>query len=203
MNRRDMDAGDVRRIANRLREITEAICNATGQPEALGFIGGNYGYGAHFENDTFSMMPFYWGDCTCGHTGIVADWLDNNPHGDDCYQTELDRRGYLNYEDWDDFDPTRPAHDDDLVYTLAEEWGLPRRGCAVHCTCGRDDRLHKWERDNIHTLECPDVRPNFHYKPTGTMVWWYKYIGRGMDWNGIEPTYGWEKVCIESVEAKR
>lgn len=41
---------------------------------------------------------------------------------------------------------------------------------------------------------CPwcgeENRPNFHHKPSGFKVWWYKYIGRGMEMNrnvsGIE-----------------
>jgi len=27
----------------------------------------------------------------------------------------------------------------------------------------------------------PSEMPNFHHKPTGIKVWWYKYIGRGMN----------------------
>lgn len=34
---------------------------------------------------------------------------------------------------------------------------------------------------------CPycgkENQPNFHYKPTDFKVWWYKYIGRGMEMN--------------------
>lgn len=200
MNRRDMDAGEVRRIANRLREITQAVCETTGQPDSLGLLGGAYGYGADFENDTFSIMPFYWDDCTCGWEERYDEWHDANPHAEDCYQSELRRRGYWNYPKWDDFNPGLPSHDETTVYQLAREWELPEQGCAIHCTCGLNDRSIEWQRNNLHPIECPVVRPNFHYKPTGTMIWWYKYIGRGMDWNGIEPTYGWENVCIESVE---
>lgn len=35
--------------------------------------------------------------------------------------------------------------------------------------------------------ECPwcgsSNAPNFHYKPLGFKLWWYKYIGRGMEMN--------------------
>lgn len=30
---------------------------------------------------------------------------------------------------------------------------------------------------------CMGAMPNFEYKPLGFMVSWYKYIGRGMEWN--------------------
>ena len=43
-----------------------------------------------------------------------------------------------------------------------------------YCWCGKDEC--KWCGDAQH--------PNFFYKPIGIKVWWYKYIGRGMD---IEP----------------
>lgn len=29
----------------------------------------------------------------------------------------------------------------------------------------------------------PTNAPNFHYKPSGFKLWWYKYIGRGMEMN--------------------
>jgi hypothetical protein len=29
----------------------------------------------------------------------------------------------------------------------------------------------------------PDNAPNFHYKPLDFKLWWYKYIGRGMEAN--------------------
>lgn len=39
-----------------------------------------------FENETFSVFPYYWGDCTCG----FDDYGFGEPHGEQCYQTELD-----------------------------------------------------------------------------------------------------------------
>lgn len=43
--------------------------------------------------------------------------------------------------------------------------------------------------------------PNFWHKPTDFKVWWYKYIGRGMETDGPMPT-DWEgllKECLESI----
>lgn len=39
--------------------------------------------------------------------------------------------------------------------------------------------------DKIMLQQNPEGQsaPNFHYKPTDFKVWWYKYIGRGMDQN--------------------
>lgn len=190
-----------RAISQALRDLTEAICNATGQPESLGFLGGEHGYGAEYESDVFSMMPFYWGDCTCGWEDRYNEWLDNNPHSEDCYQSELTRRGYLNIPGYDDYNPNLPDDHDYLPYKLAQEWGLSDRGCAVHCTCGRDSRSMEWEVLNPHPVTCPVEAPNFHYKPSGTMVCWYKYIGRGMEWNGSPLPKGWLDECLKVVSA--
>jgi len=43
-----------------------------------------------------------------------------------------------------------------------------------------------------------DRRANFEYKPTGYKVWWYKYIGRGMEEKG-SPHKDWLQKCIDSV----
>ena len=40
------------------------------------------------------------------------------------------------------------------------------------CWCDREDC--PWCREE-------NPAPNFHYKPTGLKVWWYKYIGRDME----------------------
>lgn len=47
--------------------LTEFIHKSTlpGEPYGYG-LGGPFGYGIEFENDTFEMHPFWWGDCTCG-----------------------------------------------------------------------------------------------------------------------------------------
>lgn len=54
--------------------------------------------------------------------------------------------------------------------------------------------------------------PNFHYKPLDFKVWWYKYIGRGMESNQELDSLELSKMlvaCIESlytlqpVEAKQ
>lgn len=40
--------------------------------------------------------------------------------------------------------------------------------------------------------------PNFHFKPSNFKVWWYKYIGRGMEQKGTLPK-DWLKVCLKSL----
>lgn len=40
-----------------------------------------------------------------------------------------------------------------------------------------------WLKEHWHLDDCLDVLPNFHHKPTGLKISWYKYIGRGMSSN--------------------
>jgi hypothetical protein len=51
-------------------------------------------------------------------------------------------------------------------------------GCAVHCTCEYDKEWIKFLESNSHANDCPIIRDNFHYKPTGFSIQWYKYILR-------------------------
>jgi len=85
---------------------------------------GNRGYSPKFENDTFSVFPYYWGECDCG-----------------------------------------------------EE----------------------------HSPDCPVMKPNFLFKPTGFAIEWYKYP--------LRDSYSNQKItlrefvtiidaCIESLKEK-
>ncbi|WP_157115057.1 hypothetical protein [Nocardia niwae] len=65
-------------VAEGLRLITRAIAAATGVP-LDGGLGGEDGYGLNYDNDVFTMRPFYWGDCDCGSDQTDAEWCDNNP----------------------------------------------------------------------------------------------------------------------------
>lgn len=47
------------RISDGLCDLTEAL-SKEGADIASGFLGGAFGYGAHFDNDVFMMHPFCW-----------------------------------------------------------------------------------------------------------------------------------------------
>lgn len=102
-------------ISRNLIDLTEILMLDHGAETTGGFLGGEFGYGAFFENDTFMMHPYCW-----------------------CEQD----------------------------------------GCA-------------W---------CFGPAPNFLHKPSQSKVWWYKYIGRGME-TDIKQT--WSTLfgdCLESLE---
>jgi len=53
----------------------------------LGFD--SYGYLEHhddsvFENETFRMQPYYWGDCECGHEKRENDFYETSPSMEQC-----------------------------------------------------------------------------------------------------------------------
>ena len=49
------------------------------------------------------------------------------------------------------------------------------------------------------SVEEPNGAPNFHYKPTGFKVWWYKYIGRSVETEGDADIPQMIVTCLESL----
>lgn len=122
-------------VSDELYELTEAITKKKfdGAWQGGGLLGGEYGYGVDFENDTFMMHPFCWcekEDCGwCGEIGAMPQIMRE----------------------------------------------------VFNAKYSESERL-----------------PNFLYKPTNTRIWWYKYIGRGMEQKGSLPK-DWLKKCKESL----
>lgn len=78
-----------RQIADDLRALTRALVER-GHPTSGGLLGGEYGYGAYFENDTFTMHPYCWCEqdtcpwcnvCLCDE-GATVYLLDGKPTDD-------------------------------------------------------------------------------------------------------------------------
>lgn len=180
------------RMSDDLRELTRELAEAGWDPSG-GFLGGEYGYGADYENDVFEMHPFWWGDCECGHEARECEWEDSNPHASGCYQAALKAElGDMPYGD------ERVA----AVAALCGRYGLdPHFGSMVHCTCDHRANWDAWHRANTHDPKCGVARPNFLHKPSGTRVDWYKYIGRGMEFDPVDRT-AWValmQACMSSV----
>lgn len=126
-------------LSSGLRWLTAELCKRLPDAETGFGLGGEHGYGVDYENDTFAMRRFYWGDCDCGWCEAEADWHERND------------AARLYKED-------RPAHDAKWTEFLA---------------------LHPG-----HKPTCSLELPNFHYKPTGFKVRWYKWIGRDNETEG-------------------
>lgn len=202
---RDNDA-----LSDGLRDLTKAICEAFPEDHDGGFgLGGAFGYGCDFENDVFVMRRFYWGDCTCGLEDRSERWWKANPHSQDCYTLERDRRlkkAGLHYTQRKYNDPKMSwdklqKEEAKIVKPLCEERGLSYpAGSAVHCDCGASDKAQQAQELN-HSGDCPVMLPNFKHKRTGLTVEWYKWIGRDNEVNGpTDDIPGIIAECIASLK---
>lgn len=172
-------------IAEDLCRLTEYL-DSNGHEAAKGLLGGEWGYGAEYVCDVFEMHPYWWGECECGFDVRMWMWESEHPHAADCYQSVLTLQ-----------DPMEPEK-------LAKEWGLPRFGCMVHCTCGTRDARLKWLATDDHEPGCPEVRPNFWHKPSGLEIRWYKYLARDMEFSFEPSDQQWADIfsdCIAAVKA--
>lgn len=157
------------RISNDLVDLTEALAKA-GADISGGFLGGEYGYGAYFENDTFMMHPYCW----CGRSDCA--WCVSCECGDDADQYFV--RGTNEYLEVG-FEAWLKAYDPD-DHDARKSHRVTENLCDL-CS-GR-----------------VEPAPNFLHKSSGSKVRWYKYIGRGMevdlkaDWRTIFAE------CVESV----
>ena len=161
-----------------------------------------------FDNEVFTMRPYYWGDCECGFVEELNEWEENNPHYDDCYQTFFRS---IHYRDGDESYLEKREHgypfECDCVQVACEKFGIDPEapGAYVHCTCGWNERRKEWfENHEGHSPECRIDKPNFVYKPTGVEISWYKHAARGITCNKKQPTATrWFEVishCVQSLK---
>jgi hypothetical protein len=192
-------------ISAGLRRLTKAINRLDPERVAHGFLGGEHGYGALWENDVFEMRPYYWGDCDCGYEEREAEWCDANAHAAECYSTKLAERlapmkalreKNRNRIPWQ----AQNAAEEEAARALCAEMGLKweRYGWMCRCTCDYEPNWLKWSAANSHKPTCATVLPNFRHKASGYEVRWYKYIGRDMEFRG---ECDWPAVLAESVKS--
>lgn len=192
------------RIAVDLRDLTRLLVTDHGADYIGGGLGGEWGYGTRFANDTFEMNPQNWGDCSCTRDEAESRWCDTYDHAQTCYQQVIRARGFLDYPEMDYYE--RLDHNLAIVEAVCAEMGLdPENGSYVHCTCTHEADYEAWVAANPHdNAICAMDRPNFRHKPTGAVVNFYKYLGRSMevDLNGAD----WDAViadCRQSLGAPR
>lgn len=158
-------------------------------------------YGEAYENDTFFVFPYYWGDCTCGYEQLEWEWGKTHSHSSGCYQTE--------YRALSDDEKYSWRKSDKAVKALCRKHGIPwngGRGCAVHCTCSYDKEWELWVAENHHAAQCPIIRPNFCYKPKDFQLKWYKYPLRDSYMNQAIDLVDFRSIidsCIASVTTIR
>lgn len=168
---------------------------------------------AAFENETFVIRPYYWGECDCGHDDRAAAWQRDHVHGSECYQVQLKKRLAKATEDMPEAPPVGPdaalniaargamvsfggdgtdrrlerrrklnewarTEARRIARELCEALGIPWNdgaGHEAHCTCNYKDDWTKWSETNDHGDVCSLVLPNFHHKPSGYRLKWYKH----------------------------
>ncbi len=135
----------------------------------------NYYEDVNYGNDVFVVMPYYWGDCTCGYYKREREWLICNPHKDSCYQKDYwnipDYLLSLTLSDEDRFidEAIKPLYIKHGFDVTEKNWW---RGYESRCDCGRDERWRRWLEENYHSDDCMLMKPNFLYKPTGFQIKW-------------------------------
>lgn len=73
------------------------------------------------------------------------------------------------------------------AYGYGAEWNSDVFEMHPYCWCGDDDNC-RWCGD--------EDAPNFHHKPSGFKVWWYKWIGREQRTEG---DCDWGAVVLECL----
>lgn len=73
-------------VESDLYELSRMLGSRRPDHQSHGVLGGEWGYGNEYSNDVFEMHPFWWGDCECGFDTREAQFEEDCPHLDDCYQ---------------------------------------------------------------------------------------------------------------------
>lgn len=151
-------------MAAGLRVLTKAIRESHPRGTLYG-MGGEFGYGEDFENDTFMMHPFCWceqdtcpwcGGCRC--TPAAWDYfIDGNQ--------VLHAEYHAFYQQHGVFSKKKGSNPDELRRVTETK---PRPDCDYCLGRGVFARFG-------------GEAPNFWHKSTSLKVTWYKWIGRDMD----------------------
>jgi hypothetical protein len=189
-------------------------------------------YGEEYENDVFSVFPYYWGDCTCG----FDNYEFTEEHSSKCFQKELEQEklkngwiknnyGFLDYigsglkfgDNEDKAYKIEEKREKNIVKKLYEKkkgWDTKSKdwwyGFAVRCDCDYNQRYENWLKQigypDGHREDCLLIKPNFLYKPTGLRIKWYKYPLRDAYISEEISLEEFRKVidhCVQSVKQNK
>jgi hypothetical protein len=147
--------------------LTEAIATIDQARLSRGILGGEFGYGADWENDVFFMKPYCWcgreGECPwCTGCGAYETTCQAcmDKHHNACFQNELQRR-FAHYDEQSGYNLTEKAlHSEGTVFPPTTE----RTPFGLITTSG----LRTPEGEQRHKLWCKahDLRTNAHTKLT-------------------------------------
>lgn len=182
-----------KQICEYLRLLTRTLIKDTEEENAFG-LGGQYNYGANFENDVFLFHKFCWCEkpdcpwcagCTC-------------PESVDHYFIEGKE---VLFDEWIKYyeDKVPPVSDKNWC-KISDEVNKHRtmRHDGVCDYCLGKGMFEKF------ALKPSQSAPNLWHKQSGLKVWWYKWIGRDMK---VENPHNVNvknvfKECLKSVKNK-
>lgn len=186
-------------LANGLVDLTEAIAAHDADAVAHGFLGGEFGYGGHWDDDLFMMRPYCW----CEREDCPWCAGCNCPAASFHYFVDGQEVRYQQYSDFFD------SETGGLLFDRPE---YEHEGWMRKADAANKRRTERHDPVCDHCLgkgmyaPYPPGRgaPNFWHKPSGLMVWWYKYIGRSMEsagGNAKLDARGIINDCIARVKA--
>lgn len=93
---------------------------------------------------------------------------------------------------------------DSDVFMMHPYCWCERSDCAwcAGCDCPEPCSYHSDDAHQNVGFVADKGAPNFWHKPSGLKVWWYKYIGRGMDVQGQGDLLQIAKECAADVAAQ-
>lgn len=171
-------------------------------------LGGGYdtSTGIDYKNDVFETWGF-WGhcDCTCTYETREWDWSEQNPHGQDCYQSLIRELGFT--YSWESEKANQDQINEEAIKQACSALGIDPSapGSHVHCTCGNTERWIAWQEEATHDEDCSIRDYGFYHYESGLKVSWYKRVGRSTESSRGMKTLEWFRIvaeCIESVRDK-
>ena len=150
-----------------------------------------------FDNGTFRVRPYYWGDCQCGYERRSDALAEATPHAPSCFRVGL--RAHLAAEgiavpDGVAAEAARDAY--------ADARGVPRAEARWRCDCDRDERLAAAAAGDDHAPLCGIAAANFEHVPSGLELSTYKYFLRDATANRRIDAAGMAEVlasCLASL----
>lgn len=191
-------------IGQGLVSLTKLL-HETGKAEIGEFgLGGPFGYGANYGNSIFMMHRYCWCEeetcwwcnedaCGCPHS-MPENFLDGQPTSDWSAANDAILGPFKDYYN----QKHTPEKDKEWDQRIAER--------DMRLTTVYPSRIHSCfpiglmaNRDRGNTGMPRQSAPNFWHKPSGSRIWWYKWIGRGMEEYLTVP---WSEIihdCYRSV----
>ena len=213
-----------------LVKITEYLIKKKKVDHISGLLGGEFGYGCNYKNEVFEIRPYYWGKCDCGWNEFYDEDAFKEKHKKDCYQSlvnkelvkngwKKDKRGWIDHPQEMNWEKAVDV-EDKIREKYCKKFNLSfPSGCAIHCTCGRDNGWENWYKKKViefkgklgklnedglpeaHKDTCSLILPNFIHKPTGFSISFYKWIGRDMECSKKISSKEWRKIFKEVMSS--